>query len=809
MRPILSFLFISFILMNSSVLTLKAEAADRGKITISGKIVDKMTLNPVEYANVVLFKRSDSLMINGTITDSSGTFRINGIHAGKYFLAVSFIGYNKKNIDIDLKSDDKTLYLDTILMENASGSLKEVSIVANVNPVDYRIDKKVINASQQLNSSGGTAIDLLRNVSSVVVDANGTVFVRGSSNFKLLIDNRPSPVQGSEGLEQIPAASVQNIEIITSPSAKYDPEGTAGIINVILKKEKKKGISGILNGSAGMNKKYTTDGMISYNKQKIHAFLGADFQNRFFYPYSLYNRETKIGDTTKYTDYQTFRKTNMNRLLFRSGLDYNFSSHDIITLNGIYHDLFFKRDFDTHTKDWYSYDDSSYYSRLNNNYNLEGQLVSANLGFTHSFPEKEHELSTFILYNDLKFLSKDNMNRYNTPSSFEPTGIPFCNRSFINNFRKYLQIKADYSLPLKKFKFETGYQVDLTLKKAMFNYENFNLNSKQWLADSTLSNKINFSQQIDALYATFGGELWKMKFEFGLRAEYYTRNLDQKTTQLEYGMEMYNFFPSFQISKTFTSDQEVQLRYGRRVNRPDDQALNPYPYFTDAYTIQTGNPSLKPEFIDSYELNYRKNFKWGALTLESYYRQTNNVFSQNIVALPDTRFWIYSENFGTDRTIGTDLGTNVTLYKWWNLISGVSITYSRQKATVSGIYYDVSNLVANCNLSSNFIISDFTKIQISGRYLSPQKLIEGDYRRTWNLSISARQDLFKKKCSLTFSINDIFKSDYYYFDSRKPAYRVYGSFHTEAPLVTLSVGYKFNDYESPKKNQATMNLEGV
>ena len=569
-------------------------AVPKGSGVLSGQILDKVSMKPVEYANTVLYSIRDSSMINGSVADSTGKFVIRNIPKGEYYLAVSFIGYQKKKIPgISVSGDKKEISIEPVFLEKAENSLKEVEVTSDRNPVEFRIDKKVVNASQQLNAQGGTAVDLLKNVPSVNVDAEGNVAVRGSGNFKLLIDGRPAPVQGSEGLSQIPASSVENIEIITNPSAKYDPEGTAGIINVIMKKEKTKGTSANINASAGLNNKYTGDILFNFRLKKVNFFAGAEVINRAFQPHNLYHRETYYSDTTRYNTYETFRTYHPRNYTIRGGVDYTINKNNTISLSADYNIFNTSRDFSSHLQEWYDPVVSTSYYVNPDNLSATGSYINSNLSYTHSFAQKGHEISSFLTYSKVISDFDETQSRYNSTPDYDQGSIVTQNESFTNGNRNYLQFKVDYTKPFTgDYKLEAGFQTDQVFKNSSWEWNYLDTATNEMIADTLLSNRIGFRQNIEAVYVTFSGSLWGIGYQAGLRGEYYSRNLEQKTDGTGYPMSMYNFFPSINFNRSLPADQEIQLGYSRRVNRPDDRQLNPFPYFMDDYTIQSGNPNL-------------------------------------------------------------------------------------------------------------------------------------------------------------------------------------------------------------------------
>lgn len=778
-------------------------SANKGNGLISGLILDSLTHKPVEYANAVLSRSADSVMINGTVADSSGLFRIKSVPKGEYFLTVSFIGYQKKFIHgIHLAENKKEVQMDTVFLEEASTNLKEVNIKAERNLVEYKIDRKIVNASQQLNAQGGTAVDLLRNVSSVTVDAEGNVAIRGSSNFRLLIDGRPATIQGSEGLQQIPASSVENIEIITNPSAKYDPDGTAGIINVIMKKIKKKGISGVVNASVGLNEKYAGDALLNFKLKKAGFFFGAELNDRTYRPYSLYHREYYLQDTTRYVTYETFRKGNPRNYTFRTGLDYDINENSAIGISADYNITRYYRGFSNHNVDWLEPGTGINYFLATDDLSVYSNYINANLNYQHRFPQKQHTLDAFITVNHVYNKFDEDFSNAVANSSFEPIGNPYLRNVGIENYRHAGQLKVDYVKPFTgDYKLEAGFQVDILSKNVDYRNDVYDSLLRTWVMDSLMTYKYDYTQNIDAVYLTFSGALFGFGYQFGLRGEYYQRDLKQQGTGISYPMDMINIFPSFHVQRSLPLEQEIQIGYSRRVNRPDDRSLSPFFFYADQYTVQVGNPGLKPEFIDSYEFNYQKKFTWGSVDAGNYYRQTNDGFYQVIKLGPDQRLWLTSANMSRDYAIGLELSANITVTKWWKLNPGIDVSNYTQKANVEGQPMSSNNNLFNSTLTNTFTIAENTRMQVSWVYVAPMNLVEGNFIAQNSVNASVRQDFLKKRISLNLSANDIFSTQNFVFDMHRPAFRVYGGYYPESPTVTLSLSYKFNEFRGRKKNR--------
>jgi len=463
---------------------------------------------------------------------------------------------------------------------------------------------------------------------------------------------------------------------------------------------------------------------------------------------------------------------------------------------------FFNRNFSIHNTEWYEPAYLKNYYLTTDNLNVAGNYINANLSYQHKFPQQGHTLDAFLTANNTHNDFSESFENYLATPSFDPEGNPFSRRINTANRRTYGQFKLDYVKPFKEaYKLEAGYQADLTFKNIDYRNDFYDTLTRQWIQDSTLSNRYDFYQNIQSVYLTFSGSLWGFEYQLGLRAEYYERNLTQLSSGKDYPMDLLNLFPSFHLSRSLPADQEVQLGYSRRVNRPDDRFLNPFPFYSDEFTVQIGNPYLKPEFIDSYEFNYQKKFKFATLSAGNYYRQTNQGIYQVMTIGPDGRLWLYNDNMSKDYAIGLEISANITLTRWWKLSPGIDVSNYTQKAVIEGKDLSSNNNLFNGTLTTTFTIKENTKIQLSGNYSAPMKIVEGDFNAIWGVSISARQDFLKKKLSLTLSVNDIFKSQTYVFDNHKPTFRVYGGFYPEAPTAMLSLSYRFNEFKGRRKSQ--------
>ncbi len=461
MKLKLLFILVLLLFYSSTILSQKGSGSrnpqNRKGLGVTGIVIDSDSKQHIEYANIVILKADDSTQVNGGITNSEGEFRITGIRPGKYIAKVSFIGFEAKYIsDINLSRTNRIMDLGEIFIKPALYQLDDAKVFANKTPIEYRIDKKVINVSAQSTTISGTAVDVLENVPSVRVDIEGNVSLRGSGSFTLLIDGRPSVLDANDALQQIPASAIENIEIITNPSAKYDPEGVSGIINIISKENKLNGFSGIVNGNIGTNDRYGADFTTTYRAKTYSLNIGADYNTRHHPGTSEENRRTFNDTASSYLN--SFGESDRGRTgwSIRGGGDFNLSTNDILGFSLRYGD---RNSESSSQLSFHNYTvpatvDSSY---RNNNYgSRSGAFFSSNLNYKHTFGADQHELYAEAMY------QKRNSDESSINEYIETDGEISSGRKNIEvGPGERMRIKFDYTLPLSKdSKFETGGQYE-------------------------------------------------------------------------------------------------------------------------------------------------------------------------------------------------------------------------------------------------------------------------------------------------------------------------------------------------------------
>lgn len=767
---------------------------------ISGQIIDANTNEQIEYATIALYHKRTKELSGGTISQKNGKFFLEKLKPGKYDVKISFMGYEDQLIeDVMIKTDKPIINLHKINIEPSMHSLEEVVIDGSAPRIDYKIDKKVINVSKQITSISGSAVDVLENVPSIKVDIEGNVSLRGSSGFTVLIDGRPSVLDANDALQQIPASTIDNIEIITNPSAKYDPDGTAGIINIITKKNKLQGFSGIVNANLGLDNKYGGDFLLNYKKRNLNVFFGADYNLRN-YPGSSYSlRDTYKNDTT----YRTIMNGDNNRERtmwgFKAGADYSLGSNDVIGLNFRFGDR------KMNGKTISSYDEWRIPEEIHNIYQNNdqtergGQFYSTTANYQHKFLKKGHELNAEFSASNRDF--KDN----STNELRDENGLVVDGK--INTETgpsSQLRGKIDYTLPVgEKGKFETGFQTRFSNSEDNTELKELNIETGEYELKPEFSNQTTYKRNIHAIYSTFANEMGNFGYQAGVRGEYTFRDIVSKATDEQFGIDRWDFFPTLHLSYQFPKDHQMMASYTRRIERSRGWYLEPFITWVDAFNVRQGNPDLQPEYIDSFEMGYLKKIgKSNMISLEGYYRVTHNKVERVQSVYQDNVMLSTIENVGQDFSLGLEMMFSFQLFKWWEM----DLMGDFYKYRVEGVLYnkDFSNNSNNWSsrFNNTFNIRKGTKLQINSMYNGPTVTAQGEREGYYMVNAAVRQDFLDKKLSAVLQVRDIFATAKREMTSSGPDFYSYSEFTRDAPVVTLSISYKFNNYRADKKSRS-------
>jgi outer membrane receptor protein involved in Fe transport len=763
---------------------------------VSGTVIDSISKNPMQYTNVVLKSISDSSIVSGTITEETGFFKLERVPYGQYFIEINFIGYERKLIsNIVLNKQNKDLKLGTVILHPAVQNLKEVDIVADRNYVTYEVDKKVVNVSKNLTAQGGTAGEALQDVPSVRVSADGTVSLRGSSSFMVLVDGRPSPVDAQTLLKTLPANAIENIEIITNPSAKYDPDGTTGIVNIIMKKEKITGFNGMINLAGSTMGGYGVTANLNYRTERVNYFINTNYHHSPNIMRTKNDRKTFFGDTITHLKERTNRTQIHKPQRFNAGADFYLNDKNYLMVKGVIGGFSFIRDFDT-KYEYFSDVTPHQYSLSNNDFTVKGLYYGGGFSYEHKFA-KDHKIELggggWIWEGNDRQLSQQFASTIDYEQGMELARVKTHNA----NLRKNIRLKVDYTAPLFKGKFEAGAQGLFSNGNSNYLYHNYDLNTSIWVLNTNNSNEMDFGRDLISGYATYTNSWKGFNYMLGLRVEYMDRLLDQKTLGKKYPLELMNYYPSAHISKKVGKKSQVQASYSRRINRPQGWELNPFPDYTDQYNFSMGNPLLKPEDIDSWELNFLQQFKKATMSMGGYYRQTNNskIMAQQI--LPDQPEVMFMTYLNLDRTYayGGEMMLKMYLSKWFNYTLTMNAYHYNVSATIAEISSTQSSNNFDANLKLSFNIKKQNKLELTAVYNSPGADGQGLREENYYANLAFRRNLLKNKASLVLSVHDVFVTSRHRTIVQYDEFYSYFELRNMAPVVRLSFSYRINNYK--------------
>ncbi len=778
---------------------------------ITGKIVDKDLGNAMEYANLVIYRAKDSTLVNGTVTDREGKFKLEKVPFGRYYAIGNFIGYDKTTIgDIKITPSQKVVDLGTINLKLASTNLQGVEVNADKDRVEFKIDKKVVNVSQDLMGSSGSAVAVLENIPSVNVDIEGNVSLRGSSSFTVLIDGRPSVLTGSDALQQIPASSIDRIEIITNPSAKYDPDGVGGIINVILKKQKKQGLNGVINASIGTGNKYKADFLLNYRTKNFNIFGGPDFNYNDF---KMTGRNEYIyysPDTTSYRNSDMSGVHTRKGYGIRAGMDYYLTDRSTLTLSGRYGGYGFDEEHDISRVIYTEPFISDQYSKSISNSNRNGNYYEMNLDYIVKFDDKGHQLEAMGFYSNRNGDDEEIQKDYQTDADWNLNdSVPQSIRTTEGDNSDEYRLKVDYTKPFgENGKIEAGYQSRFEIEKENYIFNNYDYGLNEWIDNSLYTSKSDYRQDIHSVYGTFSNNWGNFGYQLGLRGEYtYRRIANEKSPQI-YIIDQFDVFPTLHLSEDLGAGHEIMASYGRRIDRPDGRELDPFVSYMDPYNVRIGNPDLQPEYIDSYELSYQKKLKDSFISLEGYYRIDKNKITRIRTVDDSTGIIINTfQNLTKDFSLGTELMANLNLTKWLLVNASVNVFNYKLEGYVENA--DVSKNSTNWDSKLNITLKMKHDIrgQISCIYSGPTVTAQGDREGYFMTNVALRKDFLDRKLSATLSVRDLFGTARRIMTTTGTNFYSYDNFKRESPIVMLNLSYIINNYKKQKMNDNNGNQD--
>lgn len=814
------------ILLISFILPINIVASETGTMSeggeIKGKVIDTETDEPLEYATVSLFHSQDSTLVTGVITDSKGLFSLKA-KPGKYYVVVQFMGYKDKTLNVNIKDNKTVVSLGEILMNTDAALLDEVEIVAEKSTMSMTLDKRVFNVGKDVSSTAGNAIEVLDNIPSVNVDVDGNVSLRGDSGVQILVDGKVSGLAGTstqDALRSLQADMIERIEVVTNPSVRYDAEGTAGIINIVLKKDKRKGFNASVDLRGGFPVKWGEKffkenfpfqtgigASLNYRFKKFNVFANYNFNYRddisegysiteyygdLIYDPILANHD----DAEQITEQLTYRNRNRKGHNIRGGFDYYFTDDDILTFSAMY------RQSDGHNTPAVTYIDKFPFQGINN-YSLrtedwfnERPMMEYTLSYDKYFGSKDNSLKASVRYFtnsdtewsdivDAEFLTEEDLNNNNPFYSINQ-------HTYAQENQQNLQATVDYvrhyGLSVIEF---GGKYTGRWINNNMMVTENDSI-----LEDYT--HDFDYNQQVAALYGSYGREFGRFSGQVGLRGEFTLIDTYLTGSNSGSNQKYLNVFPTGHLNYSLTEVDQIQASYARRIRRPWYGQMAPFSSFNDDRNIRTGNPDLKPIFTDSYEFSYLRFWERGNINFTAYYRHSTDVIRNFTTVVGDISI-SRPENFGISDDYGIELVGSLDIFKWWNVNGSINFFKSNTVGDWNGRHYTTDSYNTFARIVTKFRLKNICDFQISGRYMGPREEPLGYREANYWCDFAASRDVFNKNATISLNIRDVFGSRQHGGESWGDNFWQYSESSWSTTSVTLNFNYRINQQQNNKR----------
>ncbi|WP_299679733.1 outer membrane beta-barrel family protein [uncultured Tenacibaculum sp.] len=777
---------------------------------VSGKVIDKTTQEPLPYVNIII-RDTAKKVITGGITDEKGIFNVPKIPEGKNIVEIQFIGYKTISKEITIQKGNRNIKLGTISLEEDATTLDEVEVRAETSTVVQKVDRKVINVGKDLTSAGATASELLNNVQSVNVDSQtGNISLRGNENVRVLVDGRPTNVPVAQLLRQLPSSSIKSVELITNPSAKYNPEGMSGIINIVLNKNANIGFNGSLNTGveAGHYVRYNASTNMNYKTGKVNFFGNYGFNGGKQFNFGFVNR-----DNVNLQDF-LFKNDNESHL-FKIGADVYIDDKNTFSF---YTTQNWANNF-ANGRVLITDNTNTLISNSPNTQDPSSHNQTYNVNYKHDFNDKGHNIefeSTYSLNDNPTFLTNSDL--LLNPTDRDYRLLNYFND--INNEGENILMNLDYTNPIsKKGKLEIGleYRSNKTDNTNITNQERHVITGNTITGTTPIGNSsFTYDRKIYSGYVNYGHQFGKLTMQLGARLEQYeivgnfTGLDDNSVLRTEVVTDdIFSVYPSAFFTYNPSEKNQFQLSYSRRVDRPSIQQLNPIREWSTPLITSIGNENLVPQFTNSLEVNYTRRIKGGSITLGTFYRNINDVISRVTFKDPtdvsDVRQILTFQNFEDTDAYGIELSANYKIANWWRANASADF-YSQKQFGVTDLNdpnasrLEVQNEVFNARISNSFTVSKRLRLQLFAMYRGAQEDIQWKTDPMKMVNLGANYTVFKGKGNVTFRVNDIFNTMQFQFQSSNPFVQN-GRFKWESRTAYIGFNYRFGGGKNKAKSR--------
>jgi len=795
--------------------------SEKSEVTISGNVIDEETKEPLEYATIVVFSKLKNAIITGGITDSKGDFSIP-VEIGAFDIRIEYIGFKTQIIENKRITNDENIGNFSLILDVEA--LDAVEIIAERTTVEFRLDKKIYNVGKDLTVRGGTVSDVLDNVPSVSVDVEGNVALRGNDDVRILINGKPSGLVGlnsTDTLRQLPAESIERVEVITSPSARYDAEGSAGILNIILRRSKLQG----LNGAMTLNTSYPTQagvsGNINYRTGNLNFFNTTGYSYRETPGNSYNNTEFFNGNnpSTFLNEERVFERE-------RKGLNTNLGVEWYVNKTSSFTASMVYRNSDNASNTTNILDEIGSNNSITRNIRLDPEIeddktIQYSLNYDNQFNgDSQHKLTFDFQYEK---------------SEESETSLINQNRIDVENVetrekQDRILLQADYVKPVgKEGQFEMGYRGQFQNLNSDFLVENTNDNGDTFFINTDLSNDLAFSQYVNAFYTQYGNKLGdKFSYLFGIRLEGTRVTIDQETSGDFEKKNYTQLFPTANLAYEISEDASITLGYNRRIRRPRSYFINPFPSRSSATSIFQGNPNLDPSTSDAFDIGYLNRFGKVTLSTSVYFQHATNTF--NFITRETDLYYIFETNqtisqndpdfdqinddfdlvpiikrgpvnLATNDRFGFEFTLSYRPTKKWSLNGNFNVFQSITRGDFEEQNFDAENLSWFMRLNNKYTLPGEVDWQTRLFYRGPNETAQSISAGVFSTDLAFSKDLFEEKASLALRVSDLFNSRKRISESFTSNFRSDSEFQWRQRTYTMSFTYRFNQQKNQRQRR--------
>ena len=799
-----SFLFMLFLCSIFHNYFIRANGhTDTKNGSITGMVIDGTQKLPVAFATVVLKSTEDGKILTGSITDEAGKFEIQKIPEGSFLMEIQFIGYETYTQTFEITKANKKIDLGTIILMENTQELEEVEVVAERTTIEQRVDRKVINVGKDLTTAGATASDIMNNIPSVNVDAQtGDISLRGNSNVRVMVDGKLSNVPVAQLLRQIPSSSIKSIELITNPSAKYNPEGMSGIINIVLHKNANLGFNGNINlgYTQGIRPKYNASLDLNYKVGKFNFYgnYGTNIGDYFNDGFIFRDDENSLQDFNFFNDNESH--------LYKVGVDFYINEKNTLSFFtnqnhfdgaglGIT-DITYDTESDRDLIQFFN----------NTNDNLSQQY---NFDYKFDFAKERHNIELEVDHNH--FEDDEDAEFASSGATLFPDYM-----DFVDTERNQTFVNLDYVNPLDSIsKLEIGLEARFFETDVDYTSTGLSFNSNGDLVP-TPSTEFIYQMDIYSGYVTFSQRYKKWSYQVGARLEHVQVVAD--TNQVRAFTDNYTqIYPSAFLTYNLKEKDQLQTSFSRRVDRPGLQQVNPIREFATPLISSFGNPSLVPQFTNSFELNYTKRMKKGSFTAGVFYRAIEDEINRAVFVdrLDFNKLILTYANFNDTSAYGIEISTNYKPTKWWSINGSFDMFSQTQRgiterlegepgmATEDDIVVEnveVENTAWNLRMNNSFTLNKKLTLQLFGFYRGQNQNIQFEVEPLYFLNFGGRYSFAKGKGTLSVNFNDVFNTMRFQFNGQRP-YIQNGEFNWESQTLYSGISYRFGSGKNRAKGR--------